>query len=463
MDILENIDRQSHLHPFTNVAEGRPASHIIERAQGVWIFDRAGRTYLDALAGLWCVNVGYGNPHIVDAISQASSRLSFAHTFMGVGNEAAIRLSDRLINLSRVKMRKAFFGNSGSDANDTNLKLARLFHLLSGGVHRTKFIARRGGYHGTTLATSSLSGLPEFHRSFGRPESTYLHISAPDIYTALNGAGFGSEEQYADSLVAELEAVILREGPETIAAFVAEPVMAVGGVLHAPRTYFAKVKQVLDKYGILLIIDDVVCSFGRLGHWFGWETIGVVPDLVSIAKGLTSGYIPMSASIIGDRVWHAISQHAGQIGTLGHGFTTSGHPVAAAAALANIDVIEGDGLLNAAKSSGEDMLSALRQELGGHRLVTDIRGVGLLIGVELAADRATLDRYPGAGGLAATVATACLARGLIVRALPGRDVIALSPPLNISESERGMVIERFSKALGDVTRDRGRDSSDARR
>ena len=235
-----------------------------------------------------------------------------------------------------------------------------------------------------------------------------------------------------------------------IAAFVVEPVMAVGGVLMPPRTYFPKIKQLLDRYGILLLVDDVVCAFGRLGHWFGSEMLGVEPDLIAIAKGLTSGYIPMSASLVGDRVWRRLAQHADEIGSLGHGFTTSGHPVAAAAALANMAVIEEKGLLDAAESSGCTMQAVLNQELKAHPLVKDIRGVGLLIGVELTADHVSSLRTQQPGTVAAGVASACLDLGLIVRASPERDVIAMAPPLIIGETEIAMVVERFKGALAVV-------------
>lgn len=452
MNELEIMDRRSHLHPFTSISESRPGGRILERAAGMTVFDQSGRAYLDALSGLWCVNAGYGNQHIVEAIAVAAQRLSFGHNMMGASNEAAIRLADRLLQLVPGTLRKVFFGNSGSDANDTNLKLARLYHRCRGEPNRNTFIARHDGYHGTTLATSNLSGLEGIRRSVGTPDPHYIHVSAPNIFAQVREQGFASEELYADSLAQELESAILRAGPTHIAAFIAEPIMAVGGILLPPRTYFEKIKAVLDKYGILLIIDDVVCAFGRLGHWYGWETIGVTPDLVTIAKGLTSGYVPMSASLLGERMWQTLEQSADEIGTFGHGFTTSGHPLAASAALANINVIEDQQLLAGATTRGAHLMQALKYALGANPFVGDIRGRGLLIGVEFVADGESLRPFCDPGSFVAKVAAACLDLDLIVRALPGKDVIAFAPPLTINPQEIEHVANRFALAVQKVAK-----------
>ncbi|MFJ5296534.1 aspartate aminotransferase family protein [Pseudomonas sp. NPDC088368] len=452
MNDLERMDRHSHLHPFTSVSESRPSGRILTRASGMTVVDEKGRSYLDSLSGLWCVNAGYGNARITDAIAKTSRELSFGHNMMGAGNEYAVRLADRLLQLTDGVMRKVFFGNSGSDANDTNLKLARLYHRCRGEPDRIKFIARHGGYHGTTLATSSLSGLNGIRRSVGLPDPHYVHVSAPEIFTHVRPGRFVTEEQYADFLAQELEATILREGPDQIAAFVAEPVMAVGGILLPPRTYFSKIKAVLDKYGILLIIDDVVCAFGRLGHWYGWQTLDVRPDLVTLAKGLTSGYVPMSASLLGERLWRTLEQSAGDIGTFGHGFTTSGHPLAASAALANIDTLEQQQLLTRATAQGALLLETLLATLEDCAVVGDIRGQGLLVGVELVADLDTLRPFIEPGAFAAKVAAACLDLDLIVRALPDKDVIAFAPPLTITAQEIADIARRFAQAVKQVAK-----------
>lgn len=445
MDQLLATDKKSHLHPFTTISESTTPKYAIERADGVMIFDQTGRAYLDALSGLWCVNAGYNNRIISQAMFQASTEASFAHTMFGASNKYVDRLSDTLIELSPgSSMRKVFFGHSGSDANDTILKLTRLYFLTIGEPQRTNFISRHGSYHGTTLATANLSGLPGHHRNFALPDPSYIHVSAPDTFSALNGGGYESEEDYADWLVAELEDAILKAGAGTVASFTVEPIMAVGGILIPPRTYFVKVREVLDKYGILLVMDDVVCSFGRLGHWFGWETTGVQPEFVAIAKGFTSGYIPMSAAIISEKVWSVFEKHEHEIGVLGHGFTMSGHPVAAAAALANIDVIKEGGLLEAATVKGASLMSSLRKRLNDLPDVAEVRGSGLLIGIQLAPNAEKDCVVATQRNMA--VAQICLEEGLVVRAA-GIDVIALAPPLIISEAELERIVDVLCIAL----------------
>lgn len=453
MEDLINKDR-AHLHPFTPVSDNRAPHLLIESAQGVHVTSRQGTTYLDALSGLWCVNVGYGQPQLCDAIEEASRRISFAHTMFGAWHPAITLLADRLlrlcnsadstenVNTSPSPMRKVFFGHSGSDANDIILKLVRLHFLVAGQPRRSKFLSCVDSYHGTTFSTASLSGLPGHHRNFGLPSSSFLHVSAPDVFDALTRRGFPSEEAYVDYLVDEMEEAIVAangaadgNGEETIAAFFAEPVMAVGGILPPPATYFPRIKTVLDRHGILLVIDDVICAFGRLGHWFGWKTTGVQPDMVSLAKGLTSGYMPMSAVLVGERVWSVIEQHESEIGTIGHGFTMSGHPVAAAAALANIDLIEKNNLLARATETGALLLQTLKQVTRHLPVVVNVRGRGMLIGMQL-------------DGLdAGEVSRRCLDLGLIVRAIAGRNTIALAPPLITTRADVMIIVETMVKAL----------------
>ncbi|KAK6385570.1 hypothetical protein LTS17_001139 [Exophiala oligosperma] len=347
---MEETGAERHLlHPFTTLSDESTGAYTIDNAEGVMMQTHSGLQLLDAMSGLWCVNVGYGNPALTDAIHHASQKLSFAHCFWGCSHEYVTRLADKLIELAPGScMKKVFFGHSGADANDTNLKLARLYFLLLGQPQRTKFLACHDSYHGTTYAAANLSGLPGHHRNFALPESNYIHLSPPDVDDVMNRRRFATPDALVDDLVKELEETIEQEGAETIAAFFAEPIMAVSGIVIPPATYFPRVKDVLDKHGILLVMDDVVCSFGRIGHWFGWETTGVQPDLVSLAKGLTSGYVPMSASMVGARVASVLQQYQKEVGILGHGFTMSGHPVAAAAALANIEEIEKHNLLEQA-------------------------------------------------------------------------------------------------------------------
>lgn len=448
-----NKEDSAHLHPFTSISNDRAPGLQIEHAQGIHVYSSRGTKYLDALSGLWCVNVGYGQSQLCDAIEKTSRRISFAHTMFGASHEAVTLLADRLLhlcnstdstsnaNINPSPMRKVFFGHSGSDANDTILKLARLHFLAQGQPRRTKFLSCVDSYHGTTLSTASLSGLPGHHRNFGLPDSSFLHVSAPDVFDALTRRGFLSEDAYVDYLVDEMEEAITAansaagDGEETIAAFFAEPVMAVGGILLPPATYFPRIKAVLDRHGILVIIDDVICAFGRLGHWFGWKTTNVQPDMVSLAKGLTSGYMPMSAVLVGERVWSVLERHESQIGVLGHGFTMSGHPVAAAAALANIDFIEENSLLDRAKETGAFLLQTLTNATQHVTAVVNVRGRGMLIGIQLAG----LD--------AGEVSRRCLDLSLIVRAIVGRNTVALAPPLITTRADVLAIVETIIKAL----------------
>ncbi|KAJ5667856.1 uncharacterized protein N7477_006426 [Penicillium maclennaniae] len=449
---LNKRDR-AHLHPFTSISKDRALGLQIEHAQGIHVYSNHGTKYLDALSGLWCVNVGYGQSQLCDAIEKTSRQISFAHTMFGTSHEAVTLLADRLLHLSKSAdsindantssnpMRKVFFGHSGSDANDTILKIARLYFLTQGQPRRTKYLSCVDSYHGTTLSTASLSGLPGHHRNFGLPDSSFLHVSAPDVFDALTRQGFLSEDAYVDYLVDEMEEAITAanaaggDGEETIAAFFAEPVMAVGGILLPPATYFPRIKAVLDRHGTLLIVDDVICAFGRLGHWFGWQTTNVQPDMVSLAKGLTSGYMPMSAVLVGERVWSVFERYESQIGVFGHGFTMSGHPVAAAAALANIDFIEENKLLDRAREIGSFLLQTLTNATRHIATVVNVRGRGMLVGMQLAG----LD--------ASEVSRRCLSMGLIVRAIVGRNTVALAPPLITTMADVLIIVETICKAL----------------
>ena len=298
------------------------------------------------------------------------------------------------------------------------------------------------------MASASLTGLPAFHRAFDLPIAGVLHTAAPYHYR--NGAPGQSEEAYAVALAAELDRLIVREGPDTVAAFIAEPVMGAGGVLVPPPTYFSRVQEVLRRHDVLMIADEVICGFGRLGRMWGSEVYGIEPDLMTCAKGLTSGYFPLSGVFISERVWTVLRDASPQMGAFAHGFTYSGHPVGAAAALANLDILQGEDLIGNAARVGEYFQAGLRQAVGGHPLVGDVRGLGLIAGVELVADRATKRPFDAALTVATRVAERCLDRGLIVRALPSGTTMAFSPPLCISPAQVDEILERFGQALDAV-------------
>ena len=417
---------------------------------GVMLTDVSGRRYLDAVAGLWCVNIGYGRPEVADAMGTQARRLAYYHTFSSMSNEPQIRLADRLLGMVPGRMSKVFFGNSGSDANDTQVKLVWYYNNLRGKPGKKKIIARLGGYHGSTVASASLTGLPMFHRAFDLPIGNVLHTATPYHYR--DAAPGTTEEAYAAALAAELDALIEREGPDTVAAFIAEPVMGAGGVLVPPRTYFDRVQSVLRKHDVLMIADEVICGFGRLGQNFGSEVYAIEPDLMTVAKGLTSGYFPLSAVILSERVWSVLQAGSPEVGAFAHGFTYSGHPVGAAAAMANLDILVGEDLVGNSARTGAYMQAGLRERLGDHPIVGEIRGLGMIAGVELVADRGNRRPFDAALKVGHQVAARCLEDGLIVRALPVGHVIALSPPLCITRDEIDRVVtglERGIRAVAD--------------
>ena len=447
---LEALDKERVLHPATSIADHlQKGPRIITEGAGVTLVDSQGARYIDAVAGLWCVNIGYGRHEVADAIAAQARRLAYYHTFSSMSNEPQIRLADRLLGLQPWKLSRVFFGNSGSDANDTQVKLVWYYNNLRGQPRKKKIVSRLQAYHGTTVATASLTGLPSFHRAFDLPIANILHTATPHYYR--NAAPGQSEEEYARALAAELDQLIEREGPDTVAAFIAEPVMGAGGVLVPPRTYFDEVQTVLRKHDILMIADEVICGFGRLGRLWGSEVFGIEPDLMTAAKGLTSAYFPVSAVFVSEKVWTVLRDASPQMGAFAHGFTYSGHPVGAAAAMANLDILLGEDLVGNAARVGAYLQDRLREAFGKHPLVGDVRGVGLMAGIELMADPAAGAPFDPALKVGQRVAQRCLAEGLIVRALPTGDVLAFSPPLCITRDEVDQVVERFGRGLAAVT------------
>jgi L-2,4-diaminobutyrate transaminase len=405
------------------------------------------------MAGLWCVNIGYGNAEVADAIARQARELPFYHSFFAMSTEPAIRLADRLLRLAPWPMSRVFFGLSGSDANDTQVKLVWLYNHLRGRPAKRKWIARRRAYHGITVAASSLTGLAPVHARMGLPLPGFLHVTPPDPYR--EAAPGESEAAFVARLAAELDETIVREGPDTVAAFVAEPVMGAGGVVVPPARYFEAVGEVLRRHDVLLVADEVICGFGRLGRRFGSEVFGLEPDLVTLAKGLTSGYAPLSACLISARVWDEIAHREAELGQFAHGFTYSAHPLGAAAALANLDVLEHDGLYERAADLGRHLQQRLRTVFAGHPSVGEVRGVGLIAAVELAADPAARRPFDPALQIGLRVFRRMLADGVIVRAIG--DAIALCPPYVATPEDLDLVVERLARAVDDVTSEaRGR-------
>jgi L-2,4-diaminobutyrate transaminase len=441
---LEELDRQHLFHPFTSIAaQAETPPRILVEGKGVFVRDAEGREYLDAMAGLWCVNAGYGREEIAVAMAEQARRLGYAHGFLGQATEPAIELAARLVELAPEGLRRAFFCNSGSEAVETALKLVRYYWSLRGRPEKKKIIGRRGGYHGVTLGAASVSGRPDLHADFDLPLPGFLHVGCPHHYR--HGRPGEDERAFAARLARELEERILAEGPESVAAFFGEPVMAAGGVILPPAGYWEAVQEVLRRHEVLLVADEVVCGFGRLGTPFGSQRYGIEPDLLTLAKGITSAYFPVSAALVADRVWEVFAAESPARGTVAHGHTTSLHPVGAAAALANLDILEREGLLERPARVGPGFLRRLGEAVGGHPLVGEVRGEGLIAAVELVADRAARTPFPAAARVGMRLYELLLEEGLLCRAIG--DSLTFSPPLSISEPELELVIERFARGL----------------
>ena len=446
---LEEMDVRCMLHPATSIADHLAnGPRIIAEGKGVHLTDTKGRRYLDGAAGLWCVNVGYGRQEIVDAIAEQAARLPFYHSFNSMANEPSIRLADRILRWAPDGMSKVIFGSGGSDANDTNVKLVWYYNNLRGLPEKKKIISRKRAYHGVTVASGSLTGLPVFHDRFDLPLPMVRYTHSVDQYR--EKPADMSEADFTQYLADELDSLIRAEGPETVAAFIAEPVMGTGGVLVPPEGYFRAIQNVLDEHDVLMIADEVICGFGRLGANFGSQKYGIRPDLMTMAKGLSSAYLPISASVISEKIWKVLEETAPQMAAFGHGFTYSAHPTCAAAALANLDIIERENLVANAASAGAKLKARLEEALGDHPMVGDIRGEGLMIGVELVANRenrAMIDLSHKAGP---RVLKRGFEEGILVRALPHGNVIALSPPLIIGDDDIEELVTGLARAIDHV-------------
>ena len=433
-------------HPWTNArAHEERGPTIIESAKGIYVYDDQGNRYIDALAGLWSVAVGYGEERLVTAAAEQMRRLPYYHSFSHKAHNPAIDLAEKLVALAPQRLRRAFFANSGSEANDTAVKIVWYYNNARGRRDKKKIVSRLRGYHGITIASGSLTGLPTSHLDFDLPIANILHTACPHHYRgALAGE---SEEDFATRLADELEALILREGPETVAAFIGEPVMGAGGVIVPPRSYWPKVQAVCRKYDVLVIADEVITGFGRTGRMFGSELYGIDPDMLVVSKQITSSYLPLSAVLFSDEIYQALADNSARIGTFGHGFTTSGHPVASAVGLENLRIIEERGLVENAARVGEALQAGLRR-FAEHPLVGEVRGVGLIGAVELVADKATGRPFDPPGKVGAFFFDRGHRNGIITRAM--YDTIGVCPPLVITRDEVEDLIARFGCTLDDA-------------
>jgi L-2,4-diaminobutyrate transaminase len=450
-DQLAAWDRENFFHPSTHLgqfARGEAPQRIITGGTGATIVDRDGNRLLDAFAGLYCVNVGYGRTEIAEAMAEQAHALAYYHAYAGHGSEPAIQLAKMVLDRAPAHMSKVYFGLSGSDANETNIKLVWYYNNILGRPEKKKIISRMRGYHGSGLMTGSLTGLELFHRKFDLPLTGVLHTQAPYFYRRPDPAM--SETDFTAYLVAELEALIEREGADTIAAFIGEPVLGTGGIVPPPAGYWEGVQAVLAHHDILLIADEVVTGFGRLGSMFGSQHYGLQPDFITIAKGLTSAYAPLSGSIVSERVWKVLEQGTDENGVIGHGWTYSAHPLCAAAAVANLELIDRLGLVEAAGRTGAYLNARISDAVGAHPNVGEVRGAGLLCAVELVRDRAARAFFDPAEGIGAKVAAAMLRRGVIARAMPQGDILGFAPPFCLTTAEADRIAETVADAIHEV-------------
>jgi len=451
-DQLDSWDRDSFFHPSTHLAQharGESPTRILKTAEGVYIEDRDGNRLLDGFAGLYCVNVGYGRPEIAEAIADQARELAYYHAYVGHGTEASVTLAKMIMDRAPAHMSKVYFGLGGSDANETNVKLVWYYNNILGRPEKKKIISRWRGYHGSGLVTGSLTGLELFHKKFDLPLSQVIHTEAPYYFRRPDQAQ--TEAQFTAHCAAELEALIQREGPDTIAAFIGEPVLGTGGIVPPPAGYWEAIQAVLTKYDILLIADEVVTGFGRLGTMFGSDHYGMTPDLITIAKGLTSAYAPLSGSIVSDKMWKVLEQGTDENGPIGHGWTYSAHPIGAAAGVANLKLLDDLNLIQNAGEVGAYLKQTMQDALGDHPNVGDIRGEGMLCAVEFVQDRDSLAAFDAAAKIGPQIAGKMLEQSNVIgRAMPQGDILGLAPPFCLTRAEADTVVAATLRAVQTV-------------
>jgi len=450
-DQLDAWDRDHFMHPATHIAKharGETPTRIVTRADGVYIEDRNGTRLLDAFAGLYCVNVGYGRTEIADAIAKQARELAYYHAYLGNGCEAAITLAKMVIDRAPDNMSRVYFGLGGSDANDTNLKMIWYYNNILGRPEKKKIISRWRAYHGSGLTTGSLTGLELFHKKFDLPLDRFLHTTSPYWYRRDDLSL--SEEQFTDFCVAELEEMIAREGADTIAAFVAEPMLGTGGITPPPKGYWDKIQPVLKRHDILLVADEVITGFGRTGSMFGSDHFGIEPDIMTIAKGLTSAYAPLSGSIFSKKVWEVLERGNDEFGPMGHGWTYSAHPIGAAAGVANLKLVDSLGLVENAGTVGAYLNDAMKDALGDHKNAGEIRGEGMWCAVELVEDREKRVFFDPTKQVTPNIIAEMASLGVVARAMPQGDIIGIAPPLCLTRAEADIIVDATTKAVHKV-------------
>ena len=450
-DQLSKWDRDSFMHPSTHLAQharGESPNRIVQTASGCHITDRDGNRFLDAFAGLYCVNIGYGRQEVAEAIAEQARELAYYHAYVGHGTEASITLAQMVIDRAPDHMSKVYFGLGGSDANETNIKLVWYYNNIRGLPQKKKVISRWRGYHGSGLMSGSLTGLSLFHQKFDLPLDAVLHTTSP-YYFRRDDLSL-SEAEFSTKCAADLEELISREGADTIAAFIAEPLLGTGGIVPPPTGYWEAIQPVLQKHDILLIADEVVTGFGRMGSMFGSPHYGIIPDIMTIAKGLTSAYAPLSGSIISSKVWKVLEDGTDEFGPLGHGWTYSAHPIGAAAGVANLKLLDSLNLVENARDTGAYFNQTMHTALAEHAQVGEVRGDGMLCAVELVEDRETRTFFDPAKKITPQIVAAMARRGVVARAMPQGDIIGYAPPLCLSREEADTVVSVTAEAIKEV-------------
>lgn len=450
MHVLSNStaerDISSLIHPYTNLdrhSEVGPVTMV--RGDGVFVEDDRGQRYLEGMSGLWSTSLGFSETRLADAAAQQFAKLPYYQLFNHRSNEPSIELAERLLAIAPKSLSKVLFANSGSEANDQAIKLVWYYNNQKGRSEKKKIISRWRGYHGVTIASASLTGLPANHAEFDLPIPNILHTDCPSFYH--NGQSGEDEGAFVSRLIDNLEQMILREGPETIAAFIAEPVNGAGGVIVPPAGYFQRVQEILRKYDILFIVDEVICGFGRTGNMFGCETYDLRPDIMTVAKALSSSYLPISATLVSEKIHQAMIAQSSKLGVFSHGVTYAGHPVCAAVAVETLKIYEERDIVSHVKKVSTRFLSRLHA-LADHPMVGETRGVGLIGAIELTSDKAAKTPFEPSLGIGAKIQAQAMSNGVIIRAV--RDAVALCPPLIITEAEIDMLFDAVEDALNSV-------------
>ncbi|MPZ11801.1 MAG: aminotransferase class III-fold pyridoxal phosphate-dependent enzyme [Kiloniellaceae bacterium] len=435
-----------HLHPYTNARKNEvEGSLILDRGEGVYVIDDQGNRYLEALAGLWCAGLGFSEKRLVEAATKQMAKLPYYHSFAQRTATPVVDLAEKIVQITPPQLTKVFFANSGSEANDTAMKMVWYYNNALGRPEKKKIISRIKGYHGVTIAAASLSAMPYVQADFDVPIANVIHTGCPHHYRFAQAGE--SEEDFVDRLARELEELIVQEGPDTVAAFIGEPLQGAGGVLVPPQGYWQKIQAVLKKYDVLLIADEVITGFGRTGNLFGCETFGIKPDMMTVAKQLSGAYMPISAVLVSDPIYQAIADNSAKRGNFGHGYTYSAHPVAAAVALETLKIYEERDIVGHVRAMAPLLQDGLRR-FAGHPLVGEVRGIGLIAAVELVADKAAKTPFDPLGKVGGYFAARAQAHGVIFRNLG--DTIACCPPMIISAAEIAELLAGFGKALDET-------------